>query len=116
LFHRLLLELEEKDGDGYVVVCTALLDMGDRGRKQVAKHLQRLRDRTRGDGRIHDLTLVFADAQPTFGITLFVGPERRAPEIAEKLRSFCLLKKYQTRVQRWVGVASLADQQSLVHA
>lgn len=115
LYRELLREIEEKDGDGYVLVSTTLLELGWPERKQIAKYLQLTRERARRDGKIHDFTLVFTESQPTFGLTIMAARDQPPGEFARRLEGYCRLKKYQTRVQRWVGIGTLAREPGLVH-
>ncbi|MFZ1060710.1 MAG: hypothetical protein WAP47_16100, partial [Candidatus Rokuibacteriota bacterium] len=63
LIRRILQELEDHDGEGYVMVSTSLLELGWKERKQVAKYFDIIRSRSARDGKIHDFTLIFSEGR-----------------------------------------------------
>jgi len=100
----LLRELETSRRPGFVHVSTALLDLGWQAREDFISSMQGAVQRTRDDGRRHDVTMVMEDGNT--GLTFMAGVERQP--LRDDLLSYCRLKMYQSRCSSWVGIGKLA--------
>src|SRR5207248_11266877 len=110
---RIILELDaHAEADGHSEAILRLLDWDDETREKFVAGLGELRRRTRKDGKIHDFTM--ASSEDRAGVTCFVTTPSNAQEAQRKLRSYCLMKKYQVRADSWVGFLTLVDQQPVI--
>lgn len=113
LLRRIILELDaHTEADGHSEAILRLLDWDDESREKFVAGLGELRKRTRKDKKIHDFTM--ASSEDKAGITCFVTTPSNAQEAQRKLRSYCLMKKYQVRADSWVGFLTLVDQQPII--
>lgn len=114
LFRALIQELENKGGDGYTKVIEALLEMDDVSRKKIIESFESQKAKTKNDGRLHDFTMTVGNNQ--LGYTWFIASDDNNLErLFERLVSYCSLKKYQTRANRWVGLISLIKYPVIIH-
>jgi len=102
-----LLELDTKHNEGYLDAACALLDMSGKNREELFDYCQKFRLKTLNDREIHDITIPFSKAG--FGITFIFTPFERSSEFPNRLISYCNMKKYQTKIDRWIGIACIAD-------
>jgi hypothetical protein len=113
IMRQILRELENIHPSGYVDAACALLNMGSDSRELFAKSAQERRGLTIKDGRTHDFTLGFTEAG--FGVTYMFELSKDSPELCQRLRDYCLMKKYQTRSSLWVGIGCIADEKGWAH-
>lgn len=104
LFRQIILELEAKHTQGYSEIICALLDMDSDTRKRFAKWFERSRYKTKQNGKMHDFTFVFSNAET--GITVMTCRDLRPKEFESRLQSYCQLKKYQLHFKRWLAIGS----------
>lgn len=113
LLRRIILELDaHRDADGHSEAILRLLNWDDKAREKFVAGLGELRQRTRKDGKIHDFTM--ASSEDGAGVTCFAASPSNALEAQRKLRSYCLMKKYQVRANSWVGFLTLVDQNPII--
>jgi hypothetical protein len=91
--------LDDLDAPGRLDAALAILDVDVPVRERVAGDLRRLRKESARDGMFHDRTYFCDD----FGITIMSAPTSAADELPAKLHAYCLLKKHQSRANRWIG-------------
>jgi hypothetical protein len=113
IMKQILYELENIHPSGYVDAACALLNMGFDSRESFAKTAQKQRGLTIKDGGMHDFTMGFTEA--SFGVTYMFGLSKDSPELYQRLQSYCMMKKYQTKFDVWVGIGCIADQPGWAH-
>ena len=107
LMKLVLRELETQHQEGYLDAACALLDMDDQNREDFFRYSEEFRRKALHDRGIHDLSIPHVSAG--FGVTFMFSPIERVNEFPGRLILYCQLKKYQTKVDRWVGFACIAD-------
>jgi hypothetical protein len=107
-------EVEREKGEGYVDVVCRLLDMGSDARKRFVKSLDKIRQRSRQDGEDHNFTMFFSGVK--FGLTVFSGLNTPPDELVQRLQNYCIAKKYQTKMDMWLGLGSHLSCPGLVHS
>ena len=107
-------EVEREKGEGYVDVVCRLLDMGSDARKKFVKSLDKIRQRSRQDGGDHNFSMFFSGVK--FGLTVFSGLNTPPDELVQRLQNYCIAKKYQTKMDMWLGLGSHLSCPGLVHA
>lgn len=113
VMRQIIEELEDAHPSGYLAVVETLLDLASDSRQSFAAHATEWRERALRDRELTDFSMVFTDGG--FGLTYMFLPRQRASELPVRLMSYCLLKKYQTRCDRWVGLGCIADQEGWAH-
>jgi hypothetical protein len=58
-----------------------------------------MRQASARDGIFHDRTYPVGD----FGITVMSAPPSAAQELGKRIHTYCRLKKYQMKANRWIG-------------
>jgi hypothetical protein len=111
---QIITELETERAEGYVDVVCHLLDMGADARKRFVKSVDKIRERSRRDGGDHDFYMLFSGAD--FGLSVLTGLTTPLPKLTERMQAYCVAKKYQTKMNRWVGLVSHLALRRLVHA
>jgi hypothetical protein len=114
VFRKLLQSLEDYHPQGYVRAMCALLDMASEDRNKFSESITTLISVTRGDGNLHDFTMVFSTSST--GVTCMFAPNNKAEELQRKLPTYCQMKKYQTKTERWIGIGILVDVPGSLHA
>ena len=104
LFKQIIFELEDRHPTGYSQIVCILLDMDSKTRNKFTKWFERSRRNTKRDGRMHDFTFPFPDAQTA--ITVMTCRDLPPKEFESRLQAYCQLKKYQLRYTRWVAIGS----------
>jgi len=72
------------------------------------------RRKSLADGELHDCTILMEDG--LFGFTFMFAPASYGEELAARLQSYCMMKKYQMKIDRWYGLGCFADVQGWTHA
>lgn len=93
--------VESLQKEGFTKVTTFLLNFDAETQKKILEGLKEAKDRNRKDGRAHDVTLYFKTLD--LGLSLFVASDH-SHEARQKTKTFCELKKYQTRMENWVSI------------
>jgi hypothetical protein len=109
---RLLDCLGEHKEPGALTAAMAILDVDKPVRDRIAGSLNSLRRQSERDGRLHDLSLVADD----LGITVLSAPPSGRDELPARLRDYCLLKKHQMKLDRWIGFGVFAGPPEPVQA
>jgi hypothetical protein len=52
---------------------------------------------------------VTRSGKASFGVTFVFAPRELSGDLEHRLEAFCLLKKYQARSDRWVGLSCVVD-------
>ena len=110
---QLLAELEEEHPPGYLTGALILLDMSGESREEFARVVEMQRQRSRSDGKNHNVTLPFDDL--SMGVTVFTTKRLSANALWDSLETHCHFKKYEFRADRWAGFGILADQPGNFH-
>lgn len=100
---QIITMLEEHRPHGYSGGVCCLLDMDGSTRSEFSNQLARLAAQTKVDGRMHDYSLIFTE-HANFGITCMIAPTSREVEMNRKLRTYCSMKKYQMKADKWLGI------------
>ena len=111
---EIIAELEAQHAEGYVDLVCHLLDMGSDARKRFVKSFDKARERARRDGGEHSFAMLFSGAD--FGLCVFAGLTTPLPTLVEHMQAYCVAKKYQTKMNKWVGLASHLALPRLVNA
>lgn len=113
LLRRIILELDaHKEPDGHSEAIIRLLNWDDQGREQLVKGIGEIRKRARLKRRIHDFTM--ATTEDKAGVTFFATVPSKEAEAVRRLRSYCLIKKYQIQADTWVGFLTIVDEQPII--
>jgi hypothetical protein len=113
LLRRIILELDaHKESDGHSEAIIRLLNWDDEGREQLVKGIGEIRKRVRTKHRIHDFTM--ATTEDKAGVTFFATISSKSAEAMRKLRSYCLMKKYQIQADSWVGFLTIVEEQPTI--
>lgn len=113
LLRRMILELDaHPEPNGHSEAIIRLLNWDDKGREQLVAGIGEIRKRARVKRRIHDFTM--ATAEDKAGVTVFAAPPSKSAEAMQKLRSYCLMKKYQIQADSWVGFLTIVDEQPII--
>ena len=113
VFHEMINGLEKAHSDGYLRIACALLDLPNKHREQFAKAASQQHHKTLGDKKRHDFTLVFNERG--YGVTFMFAPTSEQDVLLRKLDSYCLVKKYQMRFERWYALGCLVEQPGWIH-
>jgi len=106
-FREIISDLECTHPRTYLDAAVAMLEMGEPERTDFAGMAVSQRERSIRDRQLHDFSLLFSQAG--FGITYMFAPIERLEELDNKLGSYCRIKKYQTKVDLWVGLGCVVD-------
>lgn len=103
---RLLKAIEARADPAFVDLGFLLLSLNDQTLQNLDRGLKQVAERTRRDGKSHDLTLGFDDSQG--GLTVHCS---RLPndEGAARLTDHCRRRKYLHRAESWFGLSVRAD-------
>jgi hypothetical protein len=112
IFRQFIDELESVHKRDYLKAACALLDMGDKSRKDFSKAVKEIKKRAIRDRRAHNFTLVFSE--DSFGITCVSLPQERFLELPTKLGVYCSEKKRELGLDLWVGFGIVADSNKLI--
>ena len=91
--------LDQLDAPGRLDAALAILDVATPARERIAADLRRLKAESARDGRDHDRSYLFDD----LGITVMACPRHQRQNLPKHLLAYCQVKKYQMRMDRWVG-------------
>lgn len=91
--------LDQQDAAGRLDTALALLDINGKERRKAVDLVEKLKRRSKLDALWHDATMIFKD----LGLTIMSCPPAESPDLAVRLATYCTMKKYQQRVERWVG-------------
>lgn len=109
---QLLNELEANHPLGYSRACGAILDLSGQAKGQLADVIHAQMVRTKADNGLHDFTLITKSTRT--GITIMFSRSERSPEMRDKLKVYCDLKKYQTESNLWIGIGINVDCSNLL--
>jgi hypothetical protein len=113
LLRRIILELDaHNEPDGHSEAIIHLLNWDDKGRERLVAGIGEIRKRTRVKRRIHDFTM--ASSEDKAGVTFFATIPSKASEAMRRLRSYCLMKKYQIQADSWVGFLTIVDEEPII--
>jgi hypothetical protein len=113
LLRRIILELDaHKEPNGHSEAIIRLLNWDDEGREQLVKGIGEIRKRVRINRRVHDFTM--ATTEDKAGVSFFATTRSNEAEAMRKLRSYCLMKKYQIQADCWVGFLTIVDEQPII--
>jgi hypothetical protein len=107
LMREILAELDKHHDYGYLKTACALMDMASESRTNLIKACEKLRKKTQKDREIHSITYVFDDGD--FGFAFFFTPYEQKNRFPNYIANYSMLKKYQTKLYRWVSIACIAD-------
>ena len=107
LMREVLAELDRLRDYGYLKTAFSLMDMSSKSRIDLFRTCEKLRKKTQQDCEIHSITVTFADG--TFGFACFFTPFEQRRRFPNHIVNYSMLKKYQTKFYRWVGVACITD-------
>lgn len=114
VMHQILAELEDRHLPGYLQIACALLDMGAEAREEFAEMATDLRQSASHDRRIRDFSL--GCSQAGSGISFIFAPEEIARDLDKRLEGYCVMKKYQTKSDRWIGLSCVSDSDSWIYS
>ncbi len=86
---------------GYSNIASALLDFNHQARELILRKMNELINKTKKDLKKHDFTEVFNEILDT-GFTFITQCGRKG--LREGLDSYCVMKKYQMKTKRWIGI------------
>jgi hypothetical protein len=86
---------------GYSDIACFLLDLPHEARKELLKNIDLVIGKTKSDGKYHNFTILYKDKLDC-GVTFMSQCGRQSLE--KKLVSYCVMKKYQQKVRRWLGM------------
>jgi len=92
--------LEELHPVGYSNIACALLDFDHQTRGLILENMNELINKTKKDREKHSFTLISKKIDTAFTFMTQCGREG----LSESLYSYCLMKKYQTKTKRWIGI------------
>jgi hypothetical protein len=104
---QILSELDIKHDNGYLKVACCLMNMSSQSREELMNTCVELRGKTQSDREIHSITVSFLDGD--FGFAYFFSPFELENEIPDRIMKYSILKKYQTKLSRWVTIACVSD-------
>lgn len=114
LLKEILIDMESIRPPGYIEASTSLLDMGSDSRDDFCAAMIEQRNASSNDREPHDFSFLFFD--PGFGITYMFLPSEYSREISVRLPGYCSMKKYQTKIEKWIGLACIVDAPGWVHS
>ncbi|MBN1432992.1 MAG: hypothetical protein JW931_09505 [Methanomicrobiaceae archaeon] len=93
-------ELEQLHPERFINITNTILDLSHETRKSLIEYINKIIFLSTTDGKRHDFSLM-TEVKKT-GITVFaqIGTEN----LYDHLSSFCLLKKYQSKADCWIGL------------
>lgn len=113
LLRRMILELDaHKEPNGHSEAILRLLNWDDKGREQLVAGIGEIRKRARLKRRIHDFTM--ATTEDKAGVTVFATLPSKSAEAMQRLRSYCLMKKYQIQADSWAGFLTIVDEHPII--
>ena len=107
IMREILVELEAHHFPRYLDAACTLLDMNSETRDVFAENVVKQRELTLKDQGFHDFSIVFG--KPSIGITYMFALSERALDLQKRLAGYCILKKYQTKTNLWVGLGCIVD-------
>lgn len=108
-----ILELDyQHDFEGRSETVMMLLDWSGNSMEKLVQEYSRYRARTRHDKQVHDCSIASKDGG---GVTFFTISGNEDEKFLKRLHSYIVIKKYQTRLQRWVGFLSNVDRPGHIH-
>ena len=112
VFQQFINELEQVHKRGYIKAASALLDMDDEGRKDFSKAVLEIKRRTIHDRKAHNFTLEISETK--LGITCICLPQERFFEIPSILDEYCVGKRNELGLEKWIGFGINADSDKFV--
>ena len=112
IMRQVLTELDNKHDNGYLRVACCLLDMSSESREELFNAVQILQKKTLKDREIHSITMPFIDGD--FGFAYFICPSEFRHTFPDHFIRYSILKKYQTKLYRWVTIGCISDTPSWV--
>lgn len=113
LLRRMILELDaHKEPNGHSEAILRLLNWDDKAREQLVAGIGEIRKRARLKRRIHDFTM--ATTEDKAGVTVFATLPSKSAEAMQRLRSYCLMKKYQIQADSWAGFLTIVDEHPII--
>ena len=85
---------------GHTNIASALLDFDHQARELILKKMNELINKTKKDRKKHDFTVLYKEIDTGFTFMTQCGKEG----LIERLGSYCVIKKYQTKTRRWIGI------------
>jgi hypothetical protein len=92
-----------------------LLDWAGDTTDNIIKFIVDTKNKTRSDGKSHNFSLQAAENGLEYGITYLSSETNDLRLIKEDLILRCRGKKYRSKVNTWIGLASTRDSQSIVN-
>lgn len=86
---------------GYSNITGALLDFEHQDRELILRNINKLIEKTKKDRKEYYFTLTVKEMLGT-GLTFMT--QCGSDELKEKLNSYCMMKKYQTKTKKWIGI------------
>lgn len=112
IMRQVLSELDYLHSEGYLKAACTLMDMSGESREDLFKACIKLQRKTMKDREIHSITLPFIDGN--FGFAYFFAPFSERDRFPNRMVNYSILKKYQTKLFRWVSVTCIVDTPSWV--
>ena len=98
---RIVQEIEARSEPATINLGFMLLTLGEDTVRNTSRAIDKLAERSRTDGRNHDMTLGFGSAES--GLTVHCN-EDPAPVAGPRLESHCELRKYTEKASSWFGL------------
>jgi len=102
--------LKATGSPGYTDVAGILLDFSPALRTEIGRRIVETVESAAKDNKPHDFSVV--DKESACGFTYMVNA---ASELKNKLPSYCKLKKYQTKQERWLGLGKDITRSGVAH-
>ncbi|MEO9117335.1 MAG: SEC-C metal-binding domain-containing protein [Gemmatimonadaceae bacterium] len=99
-FEHLLQQVEIDPAPASIELGLTLLRLGEDSCRTINQGLQFITRQTRVDGKVHDFTVGGKEGGITFHCNVESSEEAKA-----RLGTYCTLRKYAERAQRWIGVS-----------
>lgn len=100
-FIDIIVLLEKDSSYGYTDTAMALLDIPHSERNKIFEQFKVLINKSLKDKKEHDFSIYLNDTLNT-GYTFMTHYKN---SLKKKLSGYCILKKYQTKAEQWVGIA-----------
>lgn len=110
---RIIIDLEKLQPDNFTDLTNTLLNLDHTTRKKIIQWMEKIKFLTQVDGKRHDFSLM--DEGNELGVTIFsqIGHS----DLQMILLSYCTLKKYQCKKDKWIGLGiDILDSSYQVHA
>lgn len=91
-----------------------LLDWSEQSRDNLINNLKLIKERTKHDGKVHNVSMMAGPERSTHGLTFISWDSNDVQELGDRLLIHSRGRKYKSKADVWIGMGSLKDSNRFV--